>query len=344
MDDASSIGAVVSALIGRRVASVERVVAGRNSRVYRMTCADGACYAVKHYVTATERGGLDVEAAAMRFLYAYGIRQTPRVIALDREQAVGVYEFVPGDPPGTDVTSGDIDAAVGFVLRLDQLNRPDVDWNLPAAEACFSLEGVVKSVEARLTRLRDVRADNALYCDLHAFLEGRLIPVFADVIEWGRGFLARNQLSMDAELGPDDRILSPSDFGFHNAIRRPDGAIVFVDLEYFGWDDPAKLVSDFLLHPAMNLEEVHKKRFTTRLCEALQGRRLLAKRLPVAYALFAIKWCTILLNEFVPEHMARRRFAGDSRAEDRILSGQLAKARAMCDRIAKTYKDFPYGD
>jgi len=344
MDDASSIGAVVSALIGRRVASVERVVAGRNSRVYRMTFADGACYAVKHYLAATGRRGLDNEAAALRFLYAHGIRQTPRVIAIDRERGVGVYEFITGDPLGADVTGADIDAAVDFVLRLDRLSCAGTGWDVPAAEAYFSLEGVVNNIETRLTRLRAVRADSPLHRDLHAFLEGRLNTVFAEVVEWGGGFLAGNQLSMAAELGPDDRILSPSDFGFHNAIRQPDGALVFVDLEYFGWDDPAKLVSDFLLHPAMNLPEAQKKRFTIRLCETLRGRDLLAKRLPVAYALFALKWCTILLNEFVPEHMARRRFAGDNRAEDGVLSGQLAKARAMCDRVANTYKDFPYGD
>jgi len=343
MDDASSMAAVASALIGQRVASVDRVVAGRNSRVYRMTCPGGACYAVKHYVASTQRGGLDVEAAATRFLHAHGIRQTPRLIALDREQAVGIYEFIPGDSVGTHVTDADVDVAIDFVLRLDQLSHLDADWELPAAEACFSLEGVVKSVEARLTRLGDVPADTALHGDLHAFLEGRLIPVFANIIDWGRRFLARNQLSMAAALDLDDRILSPSDFGFHNAIRRPDGTIVFVDLEYFGWDDPAKLVSDFLLHPAMSLQEKYKKRFAMRLCEGLQGRRLLAKRLPVAYALFAMKWCAILLNEFVPEHLARRRFAGDGRAEERILSGQLAKARAMCDGIAETYEDFPYG-
>ena len=45
------------------------------------------------------------------------------------------------------------------------------------------------------------------------------------------------------------RVLSPSDFGFHNALRRPDGTIVFVDFEYFGWDDPAKMMADAMLHP-----------------------------------------------------------------------------------------------
>ena len=56
---------------------------------------------------------------------------------------------------------------------------------------------------------------------------------------------------VEAELPVEQRTLSPSDFGFHNALRRPDGRVVFLDLEYFGWDDPAKMISDFLLHPAL---------------------------------------------------------------------------------------------
>ena len=57
------------------------------------------------------------------------------------------------------------------------------------------------------------------------------------------------------------RTLSPSDFGFHNAIRRSDDVLIFIDFEYFGWDDPAKTISDFLLHPAMQLNEEHSQMF-----------------------------------------------------------------------------------
>ena len=45
------------------------------------------------------------------------------------------------------------------------------------------------------------------------------------------------------------RALSPSDFGLHNAMRGEDGRLRFIDFEYFGWDDPVKLVSDTALHP-----------------------------------------------------------------------------------------------
>ncbi len=42
-------------------------------------------------------------------------------------------------------------------------------------------------------------------------------------------------------------IVSPSDFGFHNALLDDGGAISFLDFEYSGRDDPAKLDLRFFL-------------------------------------------------------------------------------------------------
>ena len=41
-----------------------------------------------------------------------------------------------------------------------------------------------------------------------------------------------------------NRILSPSDFGLHNTISKKN-KLYFFDFEYFGWDDPIKLICDF---------------------------------------------------------------------------------------------------
>ena len=57
------------------------------------------------------------------------------------------------------------------------------------------------------------------------------------------------------------RSLVPSDFGFHNSLRRPDGSLAFVDFEYFGWDDPVKLTADILLHPGRPLAAPQRRRF-----------------------------------------------------------------------------------
>ena len=68
-------------------------------------------------------------------------------------------------------------------------------------------------------------------------------------------------LDFAAELPQEWRSLVPSDFGFHNSLRRADGTLAFVDFEYFGWDDPVKLTADILLHPGQAARPPQRRRF-----------------------------------------------------------------------------------
>ena len=62
------------------------------------------------------------------------------------------------------------------------------------------------------------------------------------------------------ELKSDEKIISPSDFGLHNAKLNRDHRLTFFDFEYAGWDDPAKTIADFFAQPRFPapLEEVDK--------------------------------------------------------------------------------------
>jgi hypothetical protein len=344
MDEANEIRAAVAALIGVPVTGIHEMGAGRNSRACCVVCGNGGRYAVKKYPTL-ER--LAVEFEAYRLVYGLDPeRRVPFPLTCDPERAIGVYEFVPGASvaPGQ-ATAAHIVKCARFLIELDRFagSRPE-PWPAEAAEAQFSFAGVVANIRARLDALETAPGNHACARDLHEFLEHRLIPVLDDVVGWGARTLSEKGLDLDTEIGPNERVLSPSDFGLHNAILRKHGGLVFVDFEYFGWDDPAKMVADFILHPAMDLDENLKQQFVTQVCQGLTRQRLLVPRLPVAYALFGIKWCTILLNEFVPEHQARRRFAGDTRSEAEMLAEQLDKAQRLLNHVADAYQEFPYLD
>ena len=89
--------------------------------------------------------------------------------------------------------------------------------------------------------------------DLAQFLQQEFIPFRKTAEEWCRDFCHSHGFDPSNEIPTNARTLSPSDFGFHNTLRRPDGELAFLDFEYFGWDDPAKTITDFLLHPGMQL-------------------------------------------------------------------------------------------
>jgi hypothetical protein len=205
----------------------------------------------------------------------------------------------------------------------------------PAAEACFSVGALIENIASRLERLSPAGSAHA---GLAEYLENGFIPVFDEVKAWCKG---QKKYPADRELGLEERVLSPSDLGFHNTILRPDGTLFFVDFEYFGWDDPAKLISDFILHPAMELPDGLRQRFVSNITGMLKCTgSLLPERLRVVYPLFALKWCMILLNEFVPRDLERRRFSGVDIAD--IYRRQLSAAEKMLSKVRSGYAEFPY--
>ena len=337
----------VANLLGRRVVSATRIHGGRNSRVFRVVCDDGSVYAAKTYFRhpSDPRDRLDVEFRSLEFLWSGGVRCVPRPVAADRDRGWAVYEYVEGrGVPSHDVTVDDIDRAAGFLGTLAGFRDREGSRTLPAAsEACFSVQGILDSIGGRLDRLSQVTASDQGNADLQAFLDRELVPYVEEATGWATSRTQAAGMTPDSELDPRNRTLSPSDFGFHNALRLDDGRLVFVDFEYFGWDDPAKMVADFLLHPGMELSQDLKERFAVEVLGRFADDPLLPNRLQTVYPLFGLKWCLILLNEFVPEHLMRRGFATDG-AEPRpeIQARQLAKARGLLRRVQGEYREFPY--
>ena len=102
-------------------------------------------------------------------------------------------------------------------------------------------------------------------------------------------------------LDPDHRCVSPSDFGFHNAIRSAEG-VKFIDFEFAGWDDPAKAAADFALQPKVpiNME-------TSPLAQTgiLGQADLIQSRLKSLLPVLELKWICIMLAVLNAERLAQ---------------------------------------
>ena len=338
----SELKAILRQSLGSDMASIEAIGGGRNSRVYQVAAGDSQRYVVKVYFRheSDERDRLGVEFSSLSFLWEHGVRCIPRPIAIHWDFGCAVYEYVEGMRIASpDVTADDVAAAVQFLATLTRLSRDHESRKLPcASEACFSALAVVENVEQRLSRLQCVAEQHPV---LGEFLDLELVPMMSEIIRWCHTGFERQDLPWEAEIGLSERTLSPSDFGFHNGLRRNRTEIVFLDFEYFGWDDPAKMVSDFLLHPAMELSMGLKRQFVTGILSA--HNRDLKKRVEYLYPLFGLKWCLILLNEFLPEHLLRRGLAKGHEVNRTALQfEQLVKARGMLHRLKSEHGRFPY--
>ena len=131
-------------------------------------------------------------------------------------------------------------------------------------------------------------------------------------------------------LEPSLRILSPSDFGFRNILKQSK-TLYFLDFEYAGWDDPAKLICDFLVRPDHNLSQRAQQLFVEKIADFLPDDEVVyrAKKLE---RLYQIKWCCILLNSFLDEY----KVSSQDCYNDRKLWDQLNNATELLKKGMKS--------
>ena len=176
----------------------------------------------------------------------HGIDTVPRVLGGDGAHGYALLSWIEGRDVA-EVSTADIDAAIVFLTAVHGLRAaPWAAEQPPAAEACLNGREIERQIQGRFGRLRAAaREEHDNSVALRLAVESK--KAHEAVTAAG--------LAFDAELPQEWRSLVPSDFGFHNSLRRPDGALAFLDFEYFGWDDPVKLTADIVLHPGRPLEQ-----------------------------------------------------------------------------------------
>lgn len=327
-----ALAASLTARVGRgRVRALTRLAGGKNNQVYRVDTETGAPLVLKLYFS-DPRDGRDRLAAEWNFLeraWRDGVRAIPQPLARDSEAHAALYGFVEGRKLETgELEAGHIDAAADFILAINAAGEAEPD---ATSDACFSISDHLDLVERRLLRLAalDPKAPRAGEAQQLVFTTLR--PCWDRVRSRALDQALGLGLDPDRKLSAAECCLSPSDFGFHNVLMAGDGRLVFLDFEYAGRDDPAKLVVDFFCQPQVPVPPAHRDRFVARLAalpldEAAQARSRIL--LDVA----RVKWACILLNDFLPVGAARRAFA-DASAREARCAAQLGKAKAKLAEI-----------
>ena len=109
-------------------------------------------------------------------------------------------------------------------------------------------------------------------------MKQELLPLRENLSERAKKILGNSEFNRN--IAAHEKTVSPSDFGFHNCLRNLDGNLIFFDFEYFGWDDPVKLISDFYFNLGMALSQDLKSYWITNAVELYGSeikRRLLAQ-------------------------------------------------------------------
>ena len=295
--------------------TLERIVGGRNNRGYKLKNIGTNPLFVKHYMTNAadnrDRGG--VEFSAYRLLHKHGIKSVPKPVYLEDKHVVGIYEWIEGIRPAS-VNPDKFQQFITFIGQLSGIKIP-YDAFPEASDACFSPLSLIKSIKARRGRLSEI--SNTALNDFLKRCDKFLDMTIEDL----------PSADSSVEIPIAERCLSPSDFGLHNSLINEEGVLHFIDFEYFGWDDPAKMISDFLLHPGMELPIACKQTLYAAAGEIFS--KDCQKRIRETINLHGLKWCLIMLNEFLRNESDRRIFASNSEDFNSVCEKQLAKSEMM---------------
>ena len=296
---------------------------GKNSQVYKLTRKKSAPVVLKKYPirSSDSRNRLRVEFDACTFLHQNDIRLVPEPKVIDKKANVGIYEYVSGSRI-LEPNERDIEQAVKFIFSLNTVKSLKGASELPrASEACLCGWELFRQIETRIKALREI---SNTFPELENHIVSIIEPLYERIrnwsqMHWPHGIDFRKNLSLEYQT------LSLSDFGFHNALKEADGTVRFLDLEYFGWDDPVKLVSDFWWHPGMQLTAPIKNVWLNKTIMVFGQEQTFLNRLNALHPAYGVRWSLIVLNKFLDT----------SNNRDQIQLGtQLNKSVNLCNIVS----------
>jgi len=307
----------------------ELQVGRANSIIYKLTNRFLKNYILKVYpdLQKDKRPRLSTEYLAIQELALRGY-PVPQIIAVQENLGWAIYEWIDGSPFEI-VDRNFINDALSFIqcIARDSKEKNAFTQFQVASEACLSGSDIEKQIKNRLNKLLIIR-----HPELTDFLLNSFYPTLVIALSLAKKIMLVN---FNDTLSKAFQILSPSDFGSHNALKSSDGRIKFIDFEYFGWDDPVKLISDFYWHPGMTISLILRHEWIARSMYIFENDYEFSKRLNAYLPLFGLRWCLIILNEFLKSEASKEI---NNQPELKIknfnqCSFQLKKAIALLNQV-----------
>lgn len=284
--------------------TLEPLHGGINSQVFRFK-ASRNWHVIKSFSSKPTAGHdrLKAEVEFLNYAQLVAPKFVPRLLHADEASRSLVLEYIEGEkfednrPP----SSESIDQAFDFMKRLNgdyEIARQHVSSS--AAEGFLRLTEHLENIDQRLKFMGVQHVPDIIRGETQRLIDTarHRLSILQDHTEQ----LISQGRCADA-LHPLERCISPSDFGFHNAIRTPTG-VKFFDFEFAGWDDPAKAVADFDLQPRVPV--MPRAQALAKAMPAWNAA-LVARHMALA-PILELKWACIIVSLLKPsrwEEMSR---------------------------------------
>jgi len=309
------------------VHAIKNCTQGRNNRTYRIQTGEGS-FVVKQYLRqeGDTRDRLASEFAFLSYAKQVAPSMIPQPFFQDLKRGMALYEYLEGEPlQAHEITAAEVNQAAQFFCALNEASMRAKAADLPqASEACFSIQEHFDLIGIRIQNLENMKPDSG-EDQAAKQLVNRLSAYWCYLVAEVIRLAQKEGIDLNRSLDREQRCISPSDFGFHNALKMPDGRICFLDFEYAGWDDPAKMTGDFFSQLALPVPAELFTDFVQQVMQPFPQAELLIRRARLLRWVYRVKWCCIALNIFLPVHLARYRFSNPKLDVREFKCGQIDK-------------------
>ena len=306
-----------------------RLNAGKNNQTYQLNLIDGSKLIFKKYHRHKNdlRDRLGAEWKFLDYVWQAGIRHIPEPIIKDESKGAALYQYIEGRKLNSaEINETLITEAADFVVAINNSVKIKTIFE-PASEACFSMGQHLDAIQKRIIRLEKLDSDAPYKIAAEKLISTELVPAWETI---KNRILSDEKCSIHKTIDPV--FLSPSDFGFHNILYDEVAGLKFIDFEYAGLDDLAKLTNDFMSCPEIPVSEKFRSIWVERIARKLNVDSEFFDRVQLLDCAYQVKWICIILNDFLFVGSQRREFAGQvSRAER--CEKQLIKARHKMNDI-----------
>ena len=272
---------------------------GVNNKVWIVTCKRGKNYALKQYKPKQKRSDFDrflAETTFLRHCKCQHINNVPELIYGSSVKRFNLQSWIKGEKPA-ELTASDIDQIVHFIKSINR-NKECYRSNKfkPAPDSISKKITAADRLQERLleTKKNIQKFDSMITKSSKYWLEKILIrSCQAEINSFNK---SREEINRH-DINKENIILSPSDVGLHNTIREQ-SELKFIDFEYSGLDDIAKLTADWIIHPEFSFDKELERHFIEGIDReiVLKDRSWIAKYLSIK-KLSILKWCLIVVKQ-----------------------------------------------
>ena len=293
------------------VTGIKRLRHGRNSQVFLIEDESNKWVVKKYHQHPKDlRNRLENETLFLSYLKDIGVKRVAEPIAADNKNNLGLFSYLPGVVPKS-INIDIVHQAAEFIRLINAFRKQKKSKNLPkASETSFSVISHLNLVKQRVIRLNQIAPKGTIQKEVLYFVRSNLVVSLERITDDITSQYSDDKLKRI--LPHSSRIISPSDFGLQNMLVKND-KVHFLDFEYSGWDDPAKLICDFGCYPEIPVNNRYLQSFKDSFYSWLDDAEESIRRSEILMNLYRLRWCCIILNEFTAVGQDRRAYAGETK-------------------------------